>query len=260
MFDWAGTAAEATSSALAEMSALQSKYAEQKDTIDRLSGQLDELIKAKAEHEKALVEKFHLLLNSKKMKIRDQQRLLATAKVDGGTGRLAKQKSPICSSMLTRKSTVEQEQPADEESGSRKPGPSRTSKRKASQKKAAESESEDDGFEKAGPRPGGSKRNEQDEDEEMADAATPDRTEAEETADDSEDEPAAAPQPAAGKGKGKGATAAKAPEKSASPPPRRELPFAKRATRGRKVSPEAQTASKQAGASRGDETDDDDEL
>lgn len=85
LFDWAGAAAEATSSALADLANLRRKYADQKEAFEKLSEQLDDLIKAKAEHENALIEKFRLLLNSKKMKIRDQQRLLVTA----GTGRAA---------------------------------------------------------------------------------------------------------------------------------------------------------------------------
>ena len=43
---------------------------------------MEELVKAKADHEEELISKFVLLLNEKKLKIRNQQRLLSTAKVD----------------------------------------------------------------------------------------------------------------------------------------------------------------------------------
>ena len=48
----------------------------------RLNESLAELVKLKAEEENSLLEKFSLLLNEKKLKIRDQQRLLASANVD----------------------------------------------------------------------------------------------------------------------------------------------------------------------------------
>ena len=48
--------------------------------------QLDNLIEEKTSHENALLEKFRQLINSKKLKIRDQQRLLAGAKVDPNLG------------------------------------------------------------------------------------------------------------------------------------------------------------------------------
>lgn len=45
------------------------------------------MIQAKAQHEEALLLKFTQLVNAKKLKIRDQQRLLATARVDEGVAR-----------------------------------------------------------------------------------------------------------------------------------------------------------------------------
>jgi DNA double-strand break repair and V(D)J recombination protein XRCC4 len=52
------------------------------ETINKLNGQLEELINAKSEHESQLISKFVQLLNEKKLKIRNQQRLLASARVD----------------------------------------------------------------------------------------------------------------------------------------------------------------------------------
>jgi hypothetical protein len=54
--------------------------------ITRLEEQLQGLVDEKLAHENALLQKFADLLNSKKLKIRDQQRLLAGAKVDPSTG------------------------------------------------------------------------------------------------------------------------------------------------------------------------------
>ena len=69
-----------------ELSELQTRYDDQADIIKQLKEQLEDLIQAKKDHETALLEKFRELLNQKKLKIRDQQRLLATSKVDRETG------------------------------------------------------------------------------------------------------------------------------------------------------------------------------
>jgi len=54
----------------------------QQDTIQQLTSQLDALVLAKKAHEEDMLKKFAALLNAKKLKIRDQQRLLAKARVD----------------------------------------------------------------------------------------------------------------------------------------------------------------------------------
>jgi hypothetical protein len=61
---------------------LETRLAAQTETISKLQSKLDSIVQAKAEHEGLLLHKFAELINSKKAKIRDQQRLLATAKVD----------------------------------------------------------------------------------------------------------------------------------------------------------------------------------
>lgn len=86
LFLWAGTALERSASLESEVQDLTHKYDEQGDMIDKLNAQLEDLIKAKEEHENALLEKFGELLNAKKLKIRDQQRLLAGAKIDPNKG------------------------------------------------------------------------------------------------------------------------------------------------------------------------------
>lgn len=82
LFEWTGTAVSRTDDLAQEISSLKTKYRSAEDTINQLNSQLEELIQAKNEHDDQLVAKFAKLLNEKKLKIRNQQRLLATANVD----------------------------------------------------------------------------------------------------------------------------------------------------------------------------------
>jgi len=82
LFDWCGSAIDQKLMLEAEQSDLRSKYESAQATIASLDAKLEELLKAKADHEEELISKFVLLLNEKKLKIRNQQRLLSTAKVD----------------------------------------------------------------------------------------------------------------------------------------------------------------------------------
>lgn len=52
------------------------------EVVNALQEQIDELVKAKAEHEEQLLAKFAALLNEKKLKIRNMQRVLSTAQAD----------------------------------------------------------------------------------------------------------------------------------------------------------------------------------
>ena len=79
---WAGTAVERSNRLDREVRDLTSKYDEQSMKFDMLNHQLEDMIKAKAEHESSLLQKCRELLNTKKLKIRDQQRLLASATFD----------------------------------------------------------------------------------------------------------------------------------------------------------------------------------
>ena len=79
---WAGTAVQRSDTLDKEVRDLTSKYDEQSRKFEKLSDQLENLIKAKVEHENALLQNFRGLLNSKKLKIRDKQRILACAKID----------------------------------------------------------------------------------------------------------------------------------------------------------------------------------
>lgn len=66
----------------AQLRDLQTSLKDQESTLKRLDSQLDDLVQAKKDHEEELLQKFAALLNAKKLKIRDQQRLLASAKID----------------------------------------------------------------------------------------------------------------------------------------------------------------------------------
>jgi hypothetical protein len=81
-FFWAGEAVEAADAMADGFDSLRRQAASQEDTISKLRKQLQGLVEAKAEHENALLSKFSEALNGKKLKIRDQQRLLAGARVD----------------------------------------------------------------------------------------------------------------------------------------------------------------------------------
>ena len=83
---WVSTAVRRANALEKNVLDLQAKYEEQGEIMRKLETQLEDLINAKKEHENALLEKFRELLNMKKLKIRDQQRLLAAAKVSADTG------------------------------------------------------------------------------------------------------------------------------------------------------------------------------
>lgn len=82
VFEWVDTAAASADSMRAELERLQASVDEQREQVASLNKQLDGLVRAKKEHEDELLGKFTALLNAKKLKIRDQQRLLAGAQVD----------------------------------------------------------------------------------------------------------------------------------------------------------------------------------
>lgn len=119
-FNWCVSAIASRTRVTDELAAAAAKIESLEDSIKELKAQLDEFITTKEEDETQMLEKFRDLLNEKKLKIRKQHRLLATAKVDpdkltGIVGHNA--------------------------------GPSRSGKRKVSIKEEEEDES-DDGFDK----------------------------------------------------------------------------------------------------------------
>ena len=86
LYDWAGIAITRADALEKQFSSLSHRCHLAEDTVQQLSRQLEELIGAKSQHEDQLIANFAQLLNEKKLKIRNQQRLLASATVDPGKG------------------------------------------------------------------------------------------------------------------------------------------------------------------------------
>lgn len=133
-FEWAQISAKHHQQTLKELAKLRLGASSEQDTIKKLQAQLDDFITTKNNTEKEMLEQFMQLLNEKKRKIRDQSRLLASAKIDENKAKAVT-------------SAREATKPATESTKTRKtvaPRPStRSSKRKATSKvPKAESESE----------------------------------------------------------------------------------------------------------------------
>lgn len=218
-FDWAGTAVTAADELREQLETLQASVSAQQGQVAKLNRQLDDLVKAKKEHEEELLKKFAALLNAKKLKIRDQQRLLSGAKID-----------PEAAEVVS-----------DSRSGggkARKPTPSRKGKRKAN------------GTAEPEPEPAEAAANdeetatEDDDDALIRREETPQNSDRDATEDEDSDAdgfnaaPAASQQSRRGVGnRGKALEVAKEKatggsamevDDAGSPPPRRELPFAKK--------------------------------
>ncbi|KAI1330636.1 hypothetical protein F5Y16DRAFT_396128 [Xylariaceae sp. FL0255] len=81
-FDWCVSALASRRQVADELATANAKIVDLKDAVAKLKAQLDDFITSKEEDENLMLEKFRDLLNEKKVKIRQQQRLLAAAKVD----------------------------------------------------------------------------------------------------------------------------------------------------------------------------------
>nr|XP_036585951.1 mitotic apparatus protein p62-like protein [Colletotrichum truncatum]KAF6796142.1 mitotic apparatus protein p62-like protein [Colletotrichum truncatum] len=137
LYDWCGLSVQTADEAKEALASATAKASQLEETVRELKAQLDELVAAKEADESELLEKFRDLLNEKKVKIRQQQRILASASVD--PERLA---SPA----------VKQEDPAQEpnlsSSGTvRAAGKSRATKRKAAPAPVDDDDSDEE-FEK----------------------------------------------------------------------------------------------------------------
>ncbi|EXJ60643.1 hypothetical protein A1O7_04796 [Cladophialophora yegresii CBS 114405] len=82
LFGWTSQAIEQRDRLQGEVTGLRGQVKTKDDMVASLQKQIDELVEAKAEHEKQMLSKFALLLNEKKLKIRNMQRILSTAKID----------------------------------------------------------------------------------------------------------------------------------------------------------------------------------
>lgn len=86
LFDWTGVSVARADALEQQIRSLTERYRVAEDTINKLNVQLEKLTQAKSQHEDQLISRFVQLLNQKKLKIRNQQRLLASAKVDPTKG------------------------------------------------------------------------------------------------------------------------------------------------------------------------------
>lgn len=83
-FDWVETAVASSDELRSELATLQASLVSQHEQVASLTSQLDELVKAKKEHEEQLLRKCAALLDTKRAKIRDQQREInAISKAQG---------------------------------------------------------------------------------------------------------------------------------------------------------------------------------
>ena len=128
---WTCTAVSRADKLQAEITSLEKRYLEAQSTISTLETRLAELVKAKSAHEDNLLSKFAQLLNEKKLKIRNQQRLLSTSQVNP-------------SALQEVKDTLE--------ATNREPRPSRKGKRPASDPSPKPQSDSSDDFETAQPR------------------------------------------------------------------------------------------------------------
>ncbi|KAE9371991.1 hypothetical protein N431DRAFT_234510 [Stipitochalara longipes BDJ] len=199
LFEWCGLTLTAKRTTENELRSLQNAFRQNNEQVQKLEKKLAELEKLKNDHESDLLEKFSLLLNEKKLKIRDQQRLLASANVDpAGLAAVEESRSGRAHSA----------------------GPSRRSKRKAESRIDTEDE-ESDGFEKM----------EVDEAPE-SEQDRPQTPQDDSTADEASEDEAPAPPPASGSRRENTAQASSSkappPSREAVVPPKRDLPFQKK--------------------------------
>lgn len=78
LFEWCATAAEGAQTSRQSAAEASDKIGVLELSVKELKEQLDELIRAKGDDETAQLRKFCDLLNEKKVKIREQQRLMAS--------------------------------------------------------------------------------------------------------------------------------------------------------------------------------------
>ncbi|KAI9053836.1 hypothetical protein LZ554_002784 [Drepanopeziza brunnea f. sp. 'monogermtubi'] len=118
LYEWCGSAVLAKDSLMNYLQSLKAKFEEKDAQIKKLEESLAEMAQIKHENETQLLQKFSLLLNEKKLKIRDQQRLLQSSKVDAAAvkemeeTRLAVRSRPAGAS---RKGKRKAGKPAEEE-------------------------------------------------------------------------------------------------------------------------------------------------
>lgn len=118
LYEWCGLSAQNTADLRQEIQASRAQLNEKDAEIKKLQDSLAELAQMKNDNDTQLLQKFSLLLNEKKLKIRDQQRLLQTSNVDSAAvkameqTRLAVRARPAGSS---RKGKRKADEPAEDD-------------------------------------------------------------------------------------------------------------------------------------------------
>ncbi|KAG8526215.1 uncharacterized protein KY384_000208 [Bacidia gigantensis] len=230
---WAHTAVSRADTLSTEIYALNLKCKEQESIIQQLSQQLEDLASTKQEYKNAILSKFCDLLNAKKLKIRDYQRILAGAKVD--EKELAKEQSARSKAGGADRQVAKS---------------SRMGKRKAEE--AGQEETDDDeAFAK--------QVEVEKEDSEEEKKETPEGSEDEDVTEDDDEESDILDR--------RTGTTAGAEKTSDTPPPSRDLPFGKKDEGGTKsgldgaaINPGRKSNSAHEAGNEDDETTEDDEL
>ncbi|KAL5083384.1 hypothetical protein Trisim1_001488 [Trichoderma cf. simile WF8] len=223
LFKWCAETTDALAQSNVALAEAAAHAKELETTVKELKSQLDELITSKEDDETALLLKFRDLLNEKKVKIREQQKILAAGPI---------QSSQQASQRL---------QPPDTQP-SRTPAPSRPRKRKVQAAEASKKEPEEDEMEvdKIKVEPQDSEQEDTAEDTASGDSDDDDDDDGGDDGDTRDDEarsgdngrPGPAPK------------AAPPPKKSAEQPPApRSLPFAKKAAPAKAPATEEETES-----------------
>ncbi|EHY54927.1 hypothetical protein HRR90_008723 [Exophiala dermatitidis] len=241
LFGWTLQAIQQRDHLYKNVETLSGQLKSKDQALKSLQKQIDELVEAKAEHEKQLLSKFTVLLNEKKLKIRNMQRVLSTAKADP-------------SALREISSLIKNEEPA---------GPGRRSKRHADEAPAGDETDDSDAFETM--QVDGVTNARQHRNREAHSPSSREITPTHsETADDDEPDDLGGARPAAERPKTRAASRKKqTAQKVPSPlPPRRELPFQKNrngqssdahASRNQQGTPAAPAADDEETASEDDE-------
>ncbi|KAK1847535.1 mitotic apparatus protein p62-like protein [Colletotrichum chrysophilum] len=220
LYDWCGLSAQTAGDAKEALAAATAKASKLEESVRELKAHLDELIAAKEAHEAELLEKFRDLLNEKKVKIRQQQKLLASA-------------APGKPAAPSVKEDPTQEQTSRGSGARRAAGKSRPTKRKVAPPPVQEDESASEEFERMD-LDANAKRPAELSDQEQNTTEDDDAT----ASEDEDEEPAAVPPVKRAPSK-QPAPVKETPKPAAKdvPPPKRELPFARKKQAAAKAPP-----------------------
>ncbi|EPS34151.1 hypothetical protein PDE_09115 [Penicillium oxalicum 114-2] len=254
LFEWTALAVSNAESLQSQVTTLTDRIHNAEDTILKLKMQLSILIESKSTHDKQLMANFVQLLNQKKLKIRNQQRLLACATPD--PKRVAEIQAAISSSSsrprqgepghtstkrkgpASAAGTNDEDSQSDSDSGFEKMD---IDQRAPTQKpEGDDEETDDEDEERSTPQPLEDEEEEQAEEERFEHVNTDEET----ATDDDDDQPEQKEEPTtmrkpsppqqhkpAGKSSKPTAPDLKTQSKETTPPPRRELPFSRRGAR-----------------------------